>query len=1029
MKGLLYFGTVHKAIGIGLFLVVGTNFPTHAQVLRFQHLTTDHGLSDNAITCVYEDRAGFIWIGTENGLNKYDGSTVQQVVGSEASIAAVIEDRQGTVWAATRDKGLVRLGRDGAVRRFDRSDTLVSFMASDKLTSLYDLDDTTLLIGSREVTMMFLDKRTFRFSYWTDSTSIAPARASDTPINTRGWCHAITPLSDEHLWIGLLNNYLSFIADRHNGTITHYPRVQRAGSQTLTCAALIGDSLVCGGWQNGADVIAWHDLPVSMSRIATRSGLIPTQEEVIGMAQWNNGLMFAIRQSGLLHVPLGGQAPMRIARDRTDPTSLSSDRVRCLLRDKRGTLWVGTPNGLDFHVPGVWQFTIQDIHNDPNGEEPEVYFHRLDPEGGSGVRIFTSNGFFLQRSAGGPLDHQPYNGGGRALQPTVLASDHQGRRIVGTEYGIGTLAEQGIPVMAALEPDVGNQRYSLGTMYQVRGLQADTINGRPVMVIATMGFGVQVVDVATQQVLGMAMPGVTEKVNSYSLVSSMVRDTQGRYWFGSVNGLYHWQASDGLHQLGDRSTGPGGVQNIDVAGEDVRSLVACGNSVWAVSRAGALLRAHMGKVDRFVPPANMPHDLYAMTTDCNGRFWITTGDGLLRFDTTDHSFMHVPVNDGQRFRKLGSAITTLNDGRIALCADNTLITFLPGAFDRLPLLPAAFCTGATAAGKALRVEDANVELSYRSSVVDIGVSAVALGHPQALMLEYRLEGVEVEWRTIPLHERIRYAGVPIGTHRLLVKVKDAFGRIGPEQVLLTVSVAAPFWLTWWFYALIMVMVSAGMYAWSRYRILQALKLQAVRNRIASDLHDEVGSSLSSIAIGSQLAASLSPVENQQLHKLLARIGETSSESLRSISDIVWAIDPKNDEGEALVKRMRRIANELLESKGIDVSFNVSGGVEDLKLPMNARKEVVLIYKEAIHNASKYSGASTVQVSLHRRNGSLAMSVKDDGRGFDVALHPDGHGLGSMKRRAQQLHAELTLNSAPGLGTIVGVELDLTRIRD
>ncbi|MBK6774805.1 MAG: hypothetical protein IPG74_02770 [Flavobacteriales bacterium] len=101
---------MHKAIGIGLFLVVGTNFPTHAQVLRFQHLTTDHGLSDNAITCVYEDRAGFIWIGTERGLNRYDGSTVQQVVGSEASIAAVLEDRQGTVWAATRDKGLVRLG-------------------------------------------------------------------------------------------------------------------------------------------------------------------------------------------------------------------------------------------------------------------------------------------------------------------------------------------------------------------------------------------------------------------------------------------------------------------------------------------------------------------------------------------------------------------------------------------------------------------------------------------------------------------------------------------------------------------------------------------------------------------------------------------------------------------------------------------------------------------------------------------------------------------------------------------------------
>ena len=105
------------------------------------------------------------------------------------------------------------------------------------------------------------------------------------------------------------------------------------------------------------------------------------------------------------------------------------------------------------------------------------------------------------------------------------------------------------------------------------------------------------------------------------------------------------------------------------------------------------------------------------------------------------------------------------------------------------------------------------------------------------------------------------------------------------------------------------------------------------------------------------------------------------------------------------------------------------GVEELRLPMNARKELVLLYKEAVHTASKYSGATTVHVSLQRRNGSLNLSVKDDGRGFDPRLHPDGHGLGSMQRRAAALGAVYDLKSAPGLGTWVGVEVDLTRIRD
>ncbi|MBK8499381.1 MAG: ATP-binding protein [Flavobacteriales bacterium] len=107
---------------------------------------------------------------------------------------------------------------------------------------------------------------------------------------------------------------------------------------------------------------------------------------------------------------------------------------------------------------------------------------------------------------------------------------------------------------------------------------------------------------------------------------------------------------------------------------------------------------------------------------------------------------------------------------------------------------------------------------------------------------------------------------------------------------------------------------------------------------------------------------------------------------------------------------------MLESKGIAVSFDVSSGVEELKLPMNARKEMVLIYKEAVHNASKYSSATCVRITLRKDNGTLAMSVKDDGKGFDPSLHPDGHGLGSMRRRAQVLGTTAIITSATGMGT-------------
>ncbi|MEO8590953.1 MAG: two-component regulator propeller domain-containing protein, partial [Flavobacteriales bacterium] len=959
-----------------------------------------------------------------------DGSTVQQIGGAGMSISSVTEDRAGIIWVATKDQGLLRLERNGALRRFRRSDTLTCTMASDKLTALYDLNDTTLLIGSREVTMMFLDKRTFAFTYWTDSTSIAPSRASKRPANATGWCHALTPLDNDKLWIGFLNFQRSCIADRHTGAIAFYAFVQRSGSETLTCAAMINDTLYAGGWQNGLDVVALGDMSTRPMIHPCKGLVIPTKEEVTAVTRWEeHGLILGIRQGGLLQLGVGQREATPIVRDRSDPASLSSDRVCCLLVDRKGTLWAGTENGLDFHVPGTWRFRVQDIFNDPRGDHPEVFFHRVDPEGSSGARLFTSEGFFVQDLPGGRLRHEPFEGAGRELQPTVMSRDHHGHVMVGTEYGIGWGENVGRTISPALEPWTKGATYSLGHMYQVRGLLADTITGRAAFVIATMGYGVEAVDAATQQILGTAMPKAAVQVNSYRLVSSMQRDENGRYWFGSSNGLFTWHPDDPLLTPENIASLPIDPRSIVVTGEDVRKLVKLGSSIWAVTRSGVLLEVSGDRVKRHTPPEHLRTGMYGLAADRSGSLWITTDNGLLRFDPASGSFLHVPVNDGRRFRKLTSAITLLNDGRMVFCADNALISFQPEGFAELPALPEARLIAATAAGLPLLARDGEVRLSYRSSVIDIGVSAVGLGHPQALLMDYRLEGVESTWRTTSLRDGIRYAGVPVGTYRLLVKVRDAFGRVGPEQVLLTISVAAPFWLTWWFYAIIALAVSGGIFLWSRYKLKQAAKLQAVRNKIASDLHDEVGSSLSSITIGSQLATQLSSGENEQVKQLMARIGETSSESLRSMSDIVWAIDPKNDEGEALVKRMRRIATELLTSKGIDVSFSVTGGVEELKLPMNARKEVVLIFKEALHNVSKYANASIVQVSLHRRNGTLAMSVKDDGGGFDVSLHPDGHGLGSMHRRAASLGSVLTLTSAPGLGTLVGVEVDLTRIRD
>lgn len=1001
-----------------------------AQDLRFQHLTTDDGLSDNAITCVYEDRAGYIWIGTENGLDRYDGQRVEHAGGIEEHIAAFLEDRQGTRWIATRDHGLLRWDAGaGPVRRFHHDARDPRSIASDQLTTLYDLDDTTLLIGSRQVPLIFCDKRTHVFTYWTDSTSLAPAHASARPTAPNGWCHAIIPLSDERLWIGLLNHHETLIVDRRNADVLHHIHVERPGSETQTNALLKDGVLYNGGWQNGVDVIRMDAAPLAR-RWAISPYVIDIPEETTSLVDLRDGRILAgTRALGLFVIdPASGRASRR-PRSRY-PSALLSDRIRCLFRDRHGTLWVGTDEGLSRHVPSVWNTDVLVLNDEADQNSSELLFHRVEQLEDGALRIYTSAGLFLADSALRSIRHEPVMSRGMSLQPTVMGWSHEGRALLGTEYGIvGYDPVKGVDDKVVQPNDGLGHAYSPGTMFQVRGIWADRLPDRPVLIIATVGYGLTVIDARSGRMLGVAMPAAASASNTRNLVNSVVRTTDGTYWGATADGIFRWHRSEPLTIATPRSADAQENDGIIAPGEDVRQILSAGDRIWAVTRNGQLLKVNHGQARSYVPPSGMRTAMHGLTADLEGRLWITTDEGLLRFDPRDSSFLHVPVNDDRRFRELTPAITTLSDGRIAFCADNALLTLHPGDYDALPTIPVPYVTATSLAGRPVASDGGRVTLSYRASVIDIGVSALAYDFPRPLIFEYRLEGVEEDWRTVSAREMIRYAGVPVGAYRLLVRVRDAFGRAGPEHTLLEVRVNGPLWQQWWFYAIALMLVSSALYAFYNYRLAQAMKLQAVRNRIASDLHDEVGSSLSSITIGAQLAARLAPDGNDQMKKLLQRMGETSSESLRSISDIVWAIDPKNDEGEALLKRMRRIAQELLESKGIDVSFDVGPGVEELKLPMNARKEIVLIFKEAVHNASKYSGASLVHVALHRRNGSLAVSVKDDGKGFDIALHPDGHGLGNMKRRAVSLGAELTLNSAPGMGTLVGVEVDLTRIRD
>ena len=201
-------------------------------------------------------------------------------------------------------------------------------------------------------------------------------------------------------------------------------------------------------------------------------------------------------------------------------------------------------------------------------------------------------------------------------------------------------------------------------------------------------------------------------------------------------------------------------------------------------------------------------------------------------------------------------------------------------------------------------------------------------------------------------------------------------------------------------------VVLSFFIYRNYRTRQQLKLQTLRNKIASDLHDDVGSTLSSISIFSQMAQQ----QSKEVIPMLETIGESSRKMLDAMADIVWTINPENDQFEKIILRMKRFAFELLGAKKIDFEFVADDEVAKMKLPMDVRKNLYLIFKEATNNMVKYAGASKAMFAIKEEKNNLTMLIRDNGKGFDTSQSTEGNGLKNMKKRADEIRAQLTIES-------------------
>lgn len=533
----------------------------------------------------------------------------------------------------------------------------------------------------------------------------------------------------------------------------------------------------------------------------------------------------------------------------------------------------------------------------------------------------------------------------------------------------------------------------------------------------------------------------------YRFLSDWWQDEEDCWWLATVRGLFRFnpQTEDWQH-FSDN-----GVPEKSLS--DNMTLSVCPDPghpedyIWVGTEGGGLNRLdrNTGKINHFTTENGLPNDvIYGILADHRGNLWLSTNLGLCLFDPQSFEVRNFTAADGlngnefNRYQYSKGADGTMYFGGVKgvtvfhpedLYGDSLTAEMIINGLRILnkPVLQTGIRNGNHSGFILSSPIEQTEELifNYDVGMITLTYSLLDFTVPEQHMFKYRMKGQDQDWIDAGHSREATYTNLSPGDYTFQVMGLNSHF-VWSQPTELSITILPPWWATWWFRTFIALAIFGLLYALYRYRLAQVVQVERMRNRIAQDLHDEIGSTLSSISLYSAVIQKSANGMPEKSKAVLDKISTSTSEMMESMNDIVWTIKADNDHFEHVVNRMRAFAVNMTEARGISLDFKVEGDVEKLYLNMEARKNLYLIFKEAVNNSVKYANADTISVVISYQQYRLEMMISDNGRGFELASVTQrrdltgGNGLRGMKSRAEEIKAQFEMESQPNRGTAIKV---------
>ena len=993
-------------------------FATNSQTIipRFETLGVNEGLSQNSVYAIYQDKEGFMWFGTGDGLNRYDGdeikvyktkSDLNKKGNSNLIRGRLCEDQKGNIWFST----------ESGLYYYDKMQDMVKegFLfpeLSSGILYYYLLgvdDDQTLWLLNRHIGVV---------SFRTTDREWKKYEYSFTPD--------FSQLSDEYMTMDEENNiwYSWYINDgmlKFDTKKKKYESIFRGKDFSSVC------------FGKGKYYISNKKFIYRYDSLTSVTDSFRTDHHpLFNFVDSYGNLWSSKSDEGLLYFDFASRKSRQYLRSLSGNRSLSSNIIRTLFEDRSGNLWIGTDGGgvckLDLKPPFFNLFPMNE------GDYPAItdYFIKSLYEDREGRIWFgTLKGFNIYSHHDGSIRHFDYQDReSHSLQGNIVSSlfrDKEGNTWIGHDRGISLFDERNgtlIPVYLELSFEIKPFSTFIHQIMQLK-------NG--ILLAATSA---QILMIKKEK--DGKYKGTSKFYNIKDVpgaVTWIIEQPNGNLWFTSNNaGLFF---SSFMHDtLIIKENFFPGVSLRSVHIDKTNPII-----LWLASGKGLIrFDTETKKYQLFNESSGMANSyVYGILEDEKHNFWMSTNGGLIYFNRKTNLFQNYTVNEGLQSNEFNSgAFYKGESGNFYFGGVKGFNWFRSGNFPKSKGKPGVGVTSILVENipylkDSLFYQHKTIRLNYLQNDLVFQVAAFDYTRPQANKIQYMMKGWDDDWITT-YDKQIRYRKLMPGQYTLVIRASNNMGEWSEDEKI-TIIMNAPFWQRTWFYIIcgvlligIVILITRNLAQRKiKERVRQLEKQQAIeteRNRISKDMHDEIGSGLTRIALMTELMNAQKQLDEKTKHDV-DEIATSTRKLVETMSEIIWALNPHNDKLESLLSYLREQTQYYFEPLPIDYKIHFPDIVPDITLSNEQRRNLFLVSKEALNNALKHSAASCIEIIAIEENGKIKFSVVDNGKGFNEGKKRIGaNGLKNMQQRMKDINGEIEWISQNGKGTIVNYWINI-----